>query len=808
MRIARLEELEERIAPAYQLDAGAAPLEFVDADGDTVTVEYTGPAGSYVTITDATGDDFTGDSVTLGTITFTGSDLTSILRIVEWGGGDGQFDLEGISAPGQDVGFIALGESPEISPAGAIHAQPGFEINIGASLGGVFWSGEFDSRGGANTIQAGGNIGSVYIGSLILDADGVANVIAGPGGSGNIGFFYSDYTRNSDGSGFELLESYGSPITIQDDAGNGTTGSLIFAIAGHSEDTYLAIEAIPVVGGGSCISYMFCGVYNTHLAVASKGTGGDIAYMEISSGFDEMFGNPLSAGVFITGKGPVDILEAHADDNLGSFVNKTPGGDLGYLGSDGSIGFVTLDKAAAIGAAWSGPASLTPETVLVAEMSSVWWGGISAGDFILRINAGAIVDAEISAYILDSIKVSQIVDSNIWAGDGIGLLSAGTIEGSNIIVDPGVIVTVSVGQGGIHDSYIAASAGVLTVASKGAITESYIHAFVTYEDEPGTLYGGGPVGVVTAASIQGGEIASLTAIGKVAVKGAIDGTFIYTNFMDGSGGPIGLVSAGGILHDATITALTGIDSIKIGAGGMADGVLIESYGDINSVSVLGSVADSDIHAYGTVASVKIGGSTNNMAIEGLAGVGSVAVKGSIVTSTIATWASDWQIGGDTAGIAKVTAGEISDSLIQAAGNIGSVTARGLITSSSINSVTEDGFGVGDPAGGGTIGAVTARGLVDSGLNAFAGITSVSLGANGIDSGSSVAIYDGNLGGLKTAGLIYGEISVAGGLTGSILSAGPNALLDAGTYYFLDKGGVQTGGTLTVGGSLSTRSIVS
>jgi hypothetical protein len=66
-------------------------------------------------------------------------------------------------------------------------------------------------------------------------------------------------------------------------------------------------------------------------------------------------------------------------------------------------------------------------------------------------------------------------------------------------------------------------------------------------------------------------------------------------------------------------------------------------------------------------------------------------------------------------------------------------------------------------------------------------------------------YDGDFAGLKTSGLIFGDIDVAGNLTGSIITAGADAWQYTGhphaTCYFTDGNGTLTGGVLNVMGSI-------
>ena len=91
---------------------------------------------------------------------------------------------------------------------------------------------------------------------------------------------------------------------------------------------------------------------------------------------------------------------------------------------------------------------------------------------------------------------------------------------------------------------------------------------------------------------------------------------------------------------------------------------------------------------------------------------------------------------------------------------------------------------------------------------YSDIAALGLSDEGISSDSTVEALTGDLGSITTKGLIFGEITVGGDLTGSISSAGTDAV-DLGTdvdYYFCDANGNITGGTLdvtgTIGGTVS------
>ena len=820
----RCEELEERIAPVAVVIAADSGFAFSDADGDVIQITYSGPEGSSVTVVDATNGDFD-DGGSIASITSSGADWTSVLMVfINDDAGNGRFDVGSITAAGQDFGTIALGLGMTGEVFGEAVLLEDATVDVGGALGMFATSGDFNCFEG-NAINTGEDIGLIYIGgALTLPNDGTALFTAGAGGSGNIAFIDVEEIYYSDGTTPYGPWTFTGSQSLGDDAGADNLGGMTVTVSSGGGE----FMTVPVVGGGAVMSYLSITDANANVTITSTGTGYDIAHLIFEGGGSHQ--------VTISGKGPVDVLSASVTGDLASFTNATPGGDLGILDVSGGIGAVTIGKTGNFGTIGGGVGNSVPkfEHVSFEGQSLAHFGGVGS------ITAGAIVGLDIEADSFGPIKASRISGTSILAHGGIG--------------------AITVGAGGILDSQIVAAGsgddgGLAGLSVKGVIDSSTISTVAS-----GPNPSGGAMGPVTAAAIYDSEIYGFDGIVSLTVKGVVRDSSIKSYFWHEGwgeylGGSIGPVTVGGLQHRSEITALAGLGKVKIGAGGMTDGSSIFSpmtNDGVADVAIAGSMSDSDIDLGGSVSAIKItgsmvgswdntgpddissctitagsiaqmtvggpvfgsvietqgslakisvGGDVIDADIVGVGGLGAVSVKGAISDSAVVAWDPDWQPGDPQASITSISAAEIAHSQILASRDIGKITSKGLISDSTIMAVTPDVY-MGGPTSGGSIGPIKAAGFMDTDVAAYNNMAAITLGEFGVAGKSSIMTYEGDFAGLKTSGFVFGNIDVAGNLTGSITTAGN----DAWRYtdhacYFTDDNGTLTGGALNVMGSI-------
>ena len=809
-----LEELEERIAPTVV--AAGETLPFTDALGQSITVAYDGPDGSSVSVLDMTGGDIeNGDDI--GYIYFTGADLSSSLFVFGAQPDDTVVVGHLISAGGsQDVGLMAVGFNPDGDPGGVASLGENFAVDVGGTIGIFGANGNFDCDLAGQSVNAGGNIGLIAVNDLTLDsAIGRAQFVAGgAGGGGDISFITCENLFGSTGgAAVAPLAIPARGAMIADDAGAGASGFVNLKLSGGAPaGTYLAI---PVVGGGSVLSDVHVLSAGTALSVTALAAGGDVSFVD----FDHS-----TPGVVITGAADTDVLNVSGAGVIAQVTNKTFGGDIGAVTSLEDIGLIRTGARGVLGMISTGPGNSQPAA------AGLEYFGLSTYAF---------------GYI-DAIKAGGIAYTT---------------------VDAAAIGTVTLGGTGVLGSDVIGQYGILSISSKGAIDNSGIFAVV---DSGGTP-SGGSIGSLAAPYLTDSTVMALGFIGKLTITKYMSYSSVSTYIDDGLGGHVGgpilAVSAGGLGAEASIVSNETILSARIGAGGM-DGSQLLSYGDIVSVQVGGDVSAGTIQAdglissmgvrgdiargsmvqAGSIGSANLGGALSKSAIQadsagtirigggihgdsalvsvsgdvtslivnggifgtandsvtvgGAAGLVSVRgtvydanpVFGSVATLKVSKSMVDSDVLASTAIGTVAVGGGMYNSFIESAGDIGLVAAKGILTRGAIEA-------------GGSIGAVSAAMSLENDITAAVDLGPVRFTSGDVDFYSEITA-GGDFAGMKVAGVIAGEITVAGNLTGSILSAGTNAVPYGGVYYFADSNGQLTGGVLSVGGAISPGVVIS
>jgi hypothetical protein len=291
-------------------------------------------------------------------------------------------------------------------------------------------------------------------------------------------------------------------------------------------------------------------------------------------------------------------------------------------------------------------------------------------------------------------------------------------------------------------------------------------------------------------------------------------------------GPVGTINIRGDVNNSTLEI--GADGVpantgRIAIGGNLGSTSLTVWGDVGQFSVRGSAVSAGLYLHGNVATMTVGrgmyacysrvyGQAGTFSVTNAIhdsqtlfddGVTSYTVRGSLYDVNVGT--THYDGGGNPLGgaIGKLSATDVTGTDIFAYGGIGEVNVRGTMYNATIEAVGRDNSGAGSIVGGGSITKIAAKGLTDTDVLAYNSIATMLLGDEGITSGSTVTTVTGDLGSITARGLIYGDVDVAANLTGSILTAGTDAV-DLGTdanLHFTDANGVITGGTLTVGGAI-------
>lgn len=821
----RFEELEERIAPTV-VDA-EHPLSFTDSDNDTITVIYDGPDGSSVDVLDTGGNDIE-DSDDIGSVTFSGATLDSVVAIACDGAGDNDIVIAGsITAPGdQDVGLIVLGYARGAEPVGDVVLGTGFSINVGGTLGALVINGDIDCDDGGQSITAGGDIGTMFMNNLVLNSTThAANFAAGgAGGAGNINFIVCEDVYAYTGSVDPVhthIPAFGSVI-MPDDAGAGGSGFITLKLAGSIAPEFPAAtcKIIPVVGGGCVLANVLVQSAGTLLTVTTSGTGGDISVVD----FD--FEAP---GVKVSGSPDTDVLMVNAMGSLDYVTNATVGGDIGGVSTSGDLGLVQTAKSGVFGA--------------------IYTNG----------NGGRCVNSlPVMAQTAD-FGIGSFVDGFL------GSIKAGKIEGAYVMAQG--IGSISAGPGGIAQTDITSPGGIGAVVSAGSVIHT---SLIAYEDLGGGSLTGASIGSFSAPSAIDLVAAALGNITKFTVARQMSACTVSTYIDDGVGGHAGgsiiAFAAGGVRDDCVIESFGTITSVKVGSGGV-DQSEIYSYDGIVSIQVTGNIVSSMIQAETSVGVLKIGGDVAKMSAVGVGPVGSLTVGGTLSDSTINTGpAGVVKIGGGIRGsssmlyvdgsaaniaiaggifgdandkvtvsgdaalvsisgpvydanlnFASVSTLKVSKSLvnsnISATGSIGSVSVGGAMQGSYVGADVSIGvagvkgaISFGGIGTNGSIGTVSAAEIFEGAISAGGNIGKILVTAGDIDHNSSI-YTGGDLGAMTVKGTVGGYVDVSGNLTGSILTAGTTALQYRDWYLFTDGNGQLTGGALAVGGSVSPGVII-
>ncbi len=313
---------------------------------------------------------------------------------------------------------------------------------------------------------------------------------------------------------------------------------------------------------------------------------------------------------------------------------------------------------------------------------------------------------------------------------------------------------------------------------------------------------GGTVGAISVnGTITSGTIDLDGNVGSLTIKGDVNNTDIDFG-EDGSPVSVTKLTIGGAVADSNVDAWGNVGQVSVKGSFVNSGVNIR--GDLTSMSTGRGIYHANVTVEGQAGKFTVNNAIHESSTLFYGGISEYAVKGSIYNVDIGT--TNYDGGGDPLGgaIGKITAQDINGANIFAYGGIGEIKAKGTIYGSVIEAVGRDNSGAGSVVGGDSITKISAKGLNGTDVLAYSDIVALTLSDEGISSDSTVEALTGDLGSITTKGLIFGEITVGGDLTGSISSAGTDAV-DLGTdvnYYFCDANGNITGGTLDVTGVIN------
>jgi hypothetical protein len=780
------------------------------------------------------------DIVITGGISAPGQDVGSIVL--------------GFDGNGAAAGTVVLGTGVTISVGGALAVFAengnldcdlgGQSIVAGDDIGAVFLNNLYlDHLTGEANIAAGGAGGGGNI-SFIVANDVFAHT----------GAVVDDQWMD-----------LSTPVTVPDDAGHGDQGSITmylsggaaqgeflpvavtgggFVIAGVSVDTanttlvaigdhaggdISVVTLAPGAGGVQVfgapdVDVLLVSSTGSVGAVVNRTFGGDIGSVIVDGNLTylQTSSSGVVGSIFTGFDNSIPMLTSL--DTLGAPVSVL--GDITSITTGGIYGNVI--EAASIGSVQVGPGGIGHATIdTTGGIGPITTGGIYQSDIItdgqigaVSIGAAGMSDSTLTGFSGISSVVSKgaILFSHISAtslgdpvtGGAIGkvtapLLSHSTIDALNGITSVtvkgemiGSTITTRFDDG--HGGFVGGGIGAVSVGS--ILNASLVEAntFISsLKVGSGGITGGSDViahGDLTTARVAGDLSASgITAdgaMGSVTISGDV------TQTASVFGGTMSSLSIGGSLADSTVTSLADAGSITV-KGSMMHATL--DLGTTGKVSIGRSVVSSDILSVGSIDKLSIGGNLVDGLVSVATDLGAVTVKGAVGQTTINAGFDD--TGLPTAGsITSVSAGTLAGSTIAASRDIGKVTVKGIISDSTIAATAADSFGLGDNiTGGGSLGPVNAGGLVNSALEAYVNAGKVTLGATGMDFGSTITTYTGNFAGLTTKGLVSGLITIQGNLTGNILTAGLNAVGSDGVFFFTDANGQPTDGELIVVGSI-------
>lgn len=660
-----------------------------------------------------------------------------------------------------------------------------------------------------------GPVASAFIdGSVIYGQDGILSIKVGPAGIAN-----STISSRGDIASITTTGSITDSVltTAFDDAGTISGGKLAILSAGSLLNSdvasYEGIDKIAVKGtvASSDIVTRFTdaglgtvgagiGSFSAaSVALASTITsGGDIASVSIGAG-------GLVGGSIIDSSGSMPKISIKGDVADSSIINAS--GSLGTVAIGGDLAYDS--RVATLG-------SLTGLTVN---------GQLVGSDVITIGDAGKIaVKGGITG-----VGVSIGVHGNLGSFDvANGIYSAGA--GGTLIEVDGTLGRFNV-AGGMDNVVLdaAGSVGSISAASRGVVYTSIFEfgadvgamklnatntdiniagnlgslSFIG-DSQSNTLTVEGTTGAfsVGGSVSDGQDIEFFGNVGTFSVKGDINNSIIVLGQLAETV-TVGSFAVGGGMGSSTITAWGDVAKMSVKAGVVSSGWTM--HGNVDAIAIGRGLYGSLVIVTGSSDTVSIGTSMNNASAAFYGGVGAFNVKGNIDDAIVTT--IGYTAGGDPVGgaIGSLTALDMNGSTVSAFGGIGSLAVKGDIFGSTIETVGRDTDGAGAIVGGAGIGKLAAKGIADTTVTSYGTIAAIALGDEGVNGNSLIETVhaSGNLGSLTTAGLIFGEISIAGALTGSVSTGGDAvALGPAFDFNFTDANGAVTGGTLNVAGAIS------
>jgi hypothetical protein len=434
-----------------------------------------------------------------------------------------------------------------------------------------------------------------------------------------------------------------------------------------------------------------------------------------------------------------------------------------------------------------------------------------------KLSLGGIIgsSAHISAASMTSLSVNGMVASDGGTVIDVDTLTALTVKGD---VYYAAIDFVTAGKLAFGDLSLVEltgqDVGQMTMGEATELTMTIGNELGSLKTKGGLLSGGIVVDGNAGALNIGGDLVDF----EVELTGAtadgiiVKGDLFEVDITVGEDGVTAtaceLISIGGSYMYSDIDTFGPIEKVSI--KGMWLGSDMTAGADVGSLSVGKGISDCDIYSDYTIGPVTVGGHMSYCWILCDGGIGNVTVKGNILNARIE--ANLYDGGGDplASSVGNVTAAKIWDTRIESTGDVGMVTSKGLIAGSDITAVGVDAFGGGDPVGGGSIAGIKASGLMNTDISSWGDMGKMTLGGYGVSADSDIEILhtSGDFAGLTTRGIMHGEITLAGDLTGSVLTGGADAIEEGDVFYFVDANGNRTGGFVTVDGSVASGVVVS
>ena len=806
----RVEELEDRIAPAVVAAGGAADngdhtftmnadgeyLQFTDAGGETWELgmlKTGGATGDIVVTFDAAETTITG--IEFGTTAVL--DGTAVKLVIGDDGGDAAADLSlgaitdgqtntasaisiygindtdftnGITDGGADATTSALIDVTSITLDSSNIAVVDVETISGATV----------LNNLATTFTARGSMGSLTVNSSLAGAVsstgaiGTVTLLAGTGGSGHV-------TAGTD-MGAVTLGDGGDDGTLTF-AGDiiATTGD-IASITG-TDETSITISG-DITAGGTV------GTIGTQIqTISGTITGASVGNITVLTDLADVVSTGTTIGNINVGN---DLSDLTANTSIGTI---TVGNDItGTIGATTSIGNidVTNDVSGTITAGSTIGNVTVGNDVTAAITGATTVGTVSIGNdlaALLKATASTIGAIDITG---DVTAAGSIVAGSLPSAIDIGGDLNGAVTSSAGIADLNIT--------GAIDAAITASAGALDVAA-GSIAATAGRTISASTDATITLVGGidsngGDIIALTATAgdltvVVGNEVDTtgndtvnltagdalafsttsetvsfnyvlnnVTAAGDITI-GNIDGNLTVA-ILDTSAGSIGNIATGGNLTIGTrIEAEVNIGNITTtGSGNITIGAITATTGTIGNIDAAGDYAATTMTSAAGVGTITSGGTVDLGTINVTAGgVGAITADTTLDATAITVSAGN--LGAISAGGAVSVTGNV----LVSTGNIGAITT----TTGSIT------IGGDWTATAGSIGAITASDSVTPANIIIADTKKIEAGTTigAISATGTVSVADAGDGATTTATIVAGAQAVD---SGTIMSITDNGVL--------------------------------